>query len=209
MAWGALPRQFERLYENRETREDANWKPQEDDAGVLWRSRGYPTGTLGMNRRLTRALSVMRWPSAVLGTLALGSTLLSSFTHTALVVMSPSRAVFIRTVVSSGGLEPAICVSREYPSDPETALLSLRLYLLPEGPRFSGWWEWGYRLELGQGFQAEMISIPLWCIFVPIGAFSALGFRAKRRLARPAGSCPNCGYPMASAAACPECGVAP
>jgi len=73
---------------------------------------------------------------------------------------------------------------------------------------YSGWWCLELVSRNSGSTRLESAAFPAWCIFLPLGALSWAGFRAKRRLTIPAGACPSCRHPLAGAIICPECGAA-
>lgn len=160
-----------------------------------------------MSRIALRVLSALRWPNTAVGALVLGMALISS--HSNFRFVAPLGPVLVRVDFDKGAIHalwlgpeierkdsPWVCrfIPRELAKDGELDFVN-------------GWWEWLYKGSRPHFLGPEYVRFPAWCVFAPLGAFAALGFRAKRRLAIPAGACPNCRHALAGAATCPECGT--
>lgn len=166
-----------------------------------------------MTKLLLRVLSMLRWPTAVFAVALLGLTLLSSFEYCRLYANGWSTGVLLQ--FTNGAISAELfCYLEETIASPTWSVEVEPVSKLEPERRSpgicSGWWCWehhGSRLSKGLGLYG-WLAFPAWCIFVPLGVLSALGFRAKRHLVIPSGACPNCGHPMAGAAVCPECGSA-
>jgi hypothetical protein len=161
-------------------------------------------------RRLTlKVLAFLRWPLVALTAIVLGLTLTSSYrrvwcsaplwdkTVGGLVFFEGNVRAHV-TFAPYGGLGAA---------ETEWILWADRPFA--DRPVLDGWWRWGYTNSTSGLLQGPDLWLPAWCVFASLGALSALGFRAKRRLIVPKGACRNCRHPLAGAVVCPECGVAP
>lgn len=170
-----------------------------------------------MRRLGLRILMLFRWPSAALAAITLGFAWLSPFC--ALRVLVPIQFAFatfpngyVAIGFSTGGIGAVAALA-----DAELSLMSGYAILQPRlavtgasftgEPGIGGWWRWNLDHDFGPRSGFACVQFPAWCVFVPLGAFAALGFRAKRRLAIPADSCPSCHHLLAGATICPECGT--
>jgi len=145
----------------------------------------------------------------------LGAAMMSTYRGLEVVMpfgVAPIPNGYVEVDVSAGGVGVDVQVA-----EPLTALwfgfaeLQAGLNVVPASflgeLSFSGWWMWRFEHYTDPGLASAGAYVPIWCMLLPMAALSALGFRARHRLAIPEGACTNCRHPLAGADVCPECGM--
>lgn len=158
-----------------------------------------------MRRVFTRLLIWLRWPSGVPAVFVLTLALMSYIWHP--FAVASLWDLHSQLDLDCGCLRAFVFLQ----PDPFTWPVDIHCDI---GDRhyeiewFKGWWSFQHVGGSSATHRVDIFVFPAWCVFLPLGAFSWAGFRAKRRMAMPAGLCTRCRYPLAGAAVCPECGTA-